>query len=240
MTIRRCLCVLGLSLPVAGLLLGLAVAVNHRYASPAKPQARTAHSDRRIFVIGDSWVAGKALDAPIKLALLSRGNSADIESHGHPGERTGPIYGHLAGIAISADSCVIVAGINDAIGHFGTEYYVHHMRLIVEAVRAQDCAPVVVELPRFDQAATVAASAVQLRARSYLYGILFDHTSSDLVRSYREQLSAGLGSSVKLLNPDPIIGSPSSRPTLWANPSHLSVAGKIALGEGIARLISWK
>jgi lysophospholipase L1-like esterase len=227
---------------VAAVLLAVvAVSINHRYSDDARiaPIAVNDNPSTRVLVIGDSWVADRVLDEPIRDALARRTIVAQVHSLGYSGERTGKIYEHLAASQETAATCVIVAGINDSIGHFGAHYYAHHIRLLAKLALQRGCSPLIVELPQYDQEGVVAGDApAYLRVRNLLYRFIFDHGSFAPIDQYRQQARNDIaGLHVNLLNPDPAIGSPTTRPELWENPSHLSAKGRIALADAIASAI---
>ncbi len=231
-----------LSAIVAAVLLPVVVvSINHRYSDDARI-ANSAVADSPstgVLVIGDSWAANRVLDDPIRGALARRTINVQVHSLGYSGERTGKIYEHFAASQETAATCVIVAGINDSVGHFGAHYYAHHIRLLAKLALQRRCSPVIVELPRYDQQGVVAGRAVAyLMVRNLLYRFIFDHGSFAPIDRYREAARNDLADlHVNLLNPDPAIGTPNTRPELWANPSHLSAKGRSALAEAIGSAI---
>ncbi len=222
----------------------LAVSINHRYSDGVHvvPAAISPNSSATVLVVGDSWAADGVLDAPIQSALARRGIRVTVSSHGYPGERTGKIYEHIAALSETATTCVIVAGVNDSVGHFGPRYYAHHIRLLATLALQRGCSPVVVQLPQYDQVgAESRVTAEYLRLRNFLYQYVFDHGQLVSINQYRDQVRVTVADlPVKFVFPDGAIGTPRTRPELWKNPSHLSPSGCAALGEAIASVITSK
>jgi hypothetical protein len=219
----------------------IGILVNHRNSDGAKvAQAQAVTSrDQDVLLIGDSWTAGGAFDEPVRAALARHGIVAIIHSIGYPGERSGKIYEHFAGLPETAHVCVVIAGVNDAQGHFGPDYYAHHIRLLASLALKRGCHPMMVALPRFDQVQAQTQLAFYLQLRNRLYQAIFDHGNAVTIDAYREQAGLELSDlSVKFMNPDPAIGSPSTQPALWANPAHLSPEGRLALSEAIGTEIA--
>jgi lysophospholipase L1-like esterase len=197
----------------------------------------------KIAVIGDSWVSGHNLDASIHDALAENGIESEVISFGNPGAKSRQIYRDLdANDAVLLDNSiryvVIVAGVNDAAGHIGSDFYAHHMMNIISLLINHDKTPVIVELPEFDIAA---ASDISSTIKAFAYKILFDGGKTDIIQEYRNDLKNNI---IKANAPcivipfDPIISDYSQSKNLYANSSHLNTDGYTLLGTHIGQSIA--
>lgn len=113
----------------------------------------------RIAMIGDSWV-GMRTDAQndtFRVRLSEKINSPVIvKTKGKGGEKSRGIYqlmfledgfGTRPLLSEGVDYCVVIAGINDAASNLGKKQYVHHMRLMLDFLLANDIRPILIEVP---------------------------------------------------------------------------------------------
>lgn len=204
----------------------------------------------KIGLIGDSWVSGKKLDQAIIDELKSSGINAQIVSIGHPGAKSKEIFRDLFSDNSSPYSSnsllldddisflVIVAGVNDAAGHIGKDFYAHHMKNIVLATNSRSKLPIIVELPEFG-IETQTGNYPSI-AKHYLYQLLFDDGKTDIISEYRSTLKTDLetsGLEYKLISFDPIARNYSDEINLYANPWHLNEEGCKRLGAYIGKCI---
>ena len=131
------------------------------YEEPRTFYSISHHHDEtlRIVMIGDSWV-GMRTDTlnnlfQKRLSAVS-GRPVILKSKGKGGEKSRGIYqllfeekgfGTKPLLSSGADYCVVFVGINDAAANLGVKQYIHHMKLIVDFLLANDICPVLVELP---------------------------------------------------------------------------------------------
>jgi hypothetical protein len=153
----------------------------------------------RIALIGDSWIAGNDLDPYIAQALSEQGWKVTLDSFGQPGARSKRIYQNL----IDGDSqfssrsvifgddpydlVVIVAGVNDSAGYMGADYYVHHMRLIINTLIERGSIPVIVELPEFGIEKTGSNNPAGY-VRRQIFRHIFNGSEIDVIADYRDEL----------------------------------------------------
>ena len=90
--------------------------------------------DLTIGIIGDSWVAGGAIDGTLALALKTIGLKATIFSSGLGGATTKQVYRNLfasekdifSSAFIKKEQvkyCVVCCGVNDSFGQYGKKHY---------------------------------------------------------------------------------------------------------------------
>lgn len=113
----------------------------------------------RIVMIGDSWVGMRtdALNSLFQSRLSEMtGRPVMLRTKGNGGEKSRGIYqlmfetdgyGTKPLFMSGADYCVVFAGINDAATNLGKEQYVHHIKLILDFLLANNIRPVLVEIP---------------------------------------------------------------------------------------------
>ena len=135
------------------IVLGIGIAVNHRFADDSLLTKASVGVTplRSVLIIGDSWAANGHLAEAIAHQLASRGIAVQIASLSYPGKRTGTIFESISAASMTSTTCVIIAGVNDSIDRFGRQYYAHNIRLLAQISLLRGCAPVVVDLPRIDQ-----------------------------------------------------------------------------------------
>lgn len=207
-------------------------------------------SNIKIGVIGDSWVAGKKLDLSISNELKSSGINAEVVSIGHSGAKSREIFRDLLSSSSNLYSSnslllddniyflVVVAGVNDAAGHIGKDFYTHHIKNIVSVANSYSKFPIVVELPEFD--IEKSADSYPSMAKHYLYQVLFDGGKTDIISDYRNSLKTSLDATklnYKLIPFDPIVKNYSDSINLYANPWHLNEEGYKLLGTYIGKSI---
>ena len=159
----------------------------------------TREGNPRIAIIGDSWIAGNKLDPHIAQFLNQKGWSVELDSFGDPGAITKRIYQNLfvKDSPYSSrevlygekpyDLVVIVAGINDSMRYMGSDFYVHHMGLIMDAVSKRGSVPVVVELPEFGIEEAESNNPIgYIRRRVLRY--FFNGSKIDVIPDYRNAL----------------------------------------------------
>ncbi|MGD1978379.1 MAG: hypothetical protein PVJ98_03230 [Akkermansiaceae bacterium] len=143
----------------------LAFCAHSRWFSKENPLEEREHNSRegkpRIALIGDSWIAGDGLDPHVLEFFNERGWDIHLDSFGHPGARSKKIYQNLfeqdspyssSPVLFGErpyDLVVIVAGVNDSAGYMGSDFYVHHMSLIIKALYERGSVPVIVDLPEY-------------------------------------------------------------------------------------------
>lgn len=114
----------------------------------------------KLGIIGDSWVDNEKLDSPIADSLSGGGLSIDVESYSLPGRKSGEIYHDMINDNPefnsydlvqddSIDALLLVAGVNDTAGHFGSEYYVKHIMNIISYANSHDKYVFILEVPEY-------------------------------------------------------------------------------------------
>jgi lysophospholipase L1-like esterase len=202
----------------------------------------------KVGIIGDSWVAGKKLDDPLRQRLLDLGLNVEVVSSGHPGAKSRQLYRDLFADQTNPESSkallldddldylVVIAGVNDTAGHIGRDFYAHHMLGIIQAAQERAVQPLVVEVPEYGIECPPPMGLSWCKRLLFLY--LFDGGKVDVIEDYRRELSAQLP---KLAKPVTVIQFKSvardyaSSTNLYANPSHLNKQGNVALASLIAQ-----
>ncbi|MDG1728682.1 MAG: SGNH/GDSL hydrolase family protein [Algibacter sp.] len=153
-----------------------------------------------IGVIGDSWVARKKLDTLLHEGLLEKGINNKIISSGQPSARSKLIYQNMFKdstnkysskflIKKHPDYCIVIAGVNDAIGQIGANFYSHHMILIIKNLLYYNIKPVIVELPEFGIVEHINNKNTFNRMR-YIISSKFNNKGEiDNIKTYRKNLN---------------------------------------------------
>lgn len=202
-----------------------------------------SHSElQSISIAGDSWVAGQKLDHWVLQELQKAGIRASVESFGRPGAKSRRILQDLVAnrkLLSGAKYVVVVAGVNDAAGHIGSDFYVHHILLIIDLLRLNGIKPIIVEVPRFgiEDSSTEGMIA---RCKHSLYRYLFDGGEINVIDRYRNALRREIAEKYQdeaplVLDPDRYIQD--YRSGLYSNPSHLNEAGNQKLGQLISSAV---
>ena len=113
----------------------------------------------RILMIGDSWVGLRtdSLNHLLHARLSAKtGRPVIVRTKGKGGEKSRGIYqlmfetdgyGTKPLFMSGADYCVVFAGINDAAANLGIKQFIHHMKLIIDFLLANNIRPVIIEIP---------------------------------------------------------------------------------------------
>lgn len=188
----------------------LSVALYERFA-PEKPHPvahvrplRCERTDTLVVgVLGDSWAAGRKADSMLASGFAAAGIPCKILSSGHPGATTKQVYRNLfTPIGTSRSSqrllrerpryCLVLCGVNDSNGQYGSGFYSQHTRLILRALLDCGIEPVLLQLPDCAMKECYEAHPLlRLRCRFF---VLF--TSDDgfvNIPSYRRKLETDLG-----------------------------------------------
>lgn len=215
-----------------------------------KPSLSNYFSSIKIGIIGDSWVSGKKLDQAIIDELKSSGIKADVVSIGQPGAKSKQIFRNLLSdssnpyssnsllIDDSISFIVVCAGVNDAAGHIGKDFYAQHMQNIVLETNSCSKFPIIVELPEFG--IEKPADSYTSELKHDLYRALFDGGKTDIISDYRNALKAKLDTTklnYKLVPFDPIVKDYSNSLNQYENPWHLTEKGYNRLGTYIGKSI---
>ena len=201
----------------------------------------THNTTLTIGIIGDSWVSNGKLDSLIHNKLLEKGFENKVLSSGHPGARSKIIYQNLFKekekeqsskfiIENHPDYCVLVSGVNDAISQVGSNFYTHHVVLIVNTLLHYKITPVIVELPEFGIVEATNELGFIPRERDILSAKFTNSGEIDNIRTYREALVRelevkNLKDSVILIGFDKVCDDYSKYLELYFGSSHLSKKG---------------
>ena len=206
-------------------------------------------SHLKVGIIGDSWVAGRKLDEPLRQRLSELGLQAEVVSSGHPGAKSRQIYRDLFAdqakpysskallLDDDLDYPVVIAGVNDTAGHIGRDFYAHHIVGIIKDAQERAVQPVIVEVPEYGIESTPPDGALSWCKRS-LFMYLFDGGKANVIDDYRRELLARLAkmpAPVTVIQFKTIIQDYASGVNYYANPSHLNQKGNSALASLIAR-----
>ena len=165
----------------------LIVRSERTFAPPATiTSAKILRTCSTVAVIGDSWVANRALDEPLRASL-----GTSVISYGYPGAKSRRIYEELStndALLNNATVCnvIVVAGTNDTAGHIGSDFYAYHMSLIARTFIAHGIHPTLVSVPEWDSTRPEALGASS--AKHNLFRILYDGGQRNVILSYRDAL----------------------------------------------------
>jgi hypothetical protein len=206
----------------------------------------------KIGIIGNSWVAGKKLDQPLKNALLNLEISAEIISSGQPGAKSRLIYRNLLAdesqpysshkllMDEHLDYLVVVAGVNDTSCHVGKKFYAHHMLCIIKAAQMRGLYPIIVEVPEYG-IEDMPRGTLKSLVKEVMYRVLFDQMRVNVISSYRKELKEQISKLKKdeltVVPFNSFIEDYSKKKFLYKNPSHLNQEGGKQLGCIIAEYI---
>lgn len=194
-----------------------------------------------IGIIGDSWVAGRQLDSLLHNGLLKRGFENKIISSGHPGAKSKLIYQNLFEekgnensskfiIENRPDYCIVIAGVNDAVGQVGANFYSHHIVLIIKTLLHYNIKPIIVDLPEFGIVETINDMGFVKRERNKIFARFTNSGQIDNINTYRETLNEeldkeNLKDKIIQVDFDNVCSDYSNHKELYANPSHLNKQG---------------
>jgi hypothetical protein len=209
-----------------------------------------------IGIIGDSWVAGGKLDSLLYNGLLEKGFKTQILSSGHPGAKSKLIYQNLFEekanehsskfiIENRPDYCIVIAGVNDAAGQVGANFYSHHMLLIINTLLHYKIKPIIVELPEFGIIETTNEMGFIKSERNKIYAKFTNSGEIDNIRTYRKALiqeleSKNLKDSIIQIDFDNVCDDYSKCLELYNGTSHLSKKGNEKLSQIIINEMTGK
>jgi hypothetical protein len=200
-----------------------------------------------IGIIGDSWVAGGKLDSLLHNELLEKGFKNQIISSGHPGAKSKLIYQNLFEestnehsskfiIENNPDYCIVIAGVNDAIGQVGANFYSHHMLLIINTLLHYKIKPIIVELPEFGIIETTNEMGFVKGERNKIYAKFTNFGEIDNIKTYRKAFvkkleTENLKDSIILIAFDNVCDDYNKCLKLYRGTSHLSREGNEKLSQ---------
>lgn len=203
----------------------------------------------KIGIIGDSWVYDHKLDSMLNIQLSLKGIHCNIFSSGHPGAKSKLIYESLFTsdkyiIEKKPKFCIVVAGVNDALGQVGKNFYAYHTTLIIKTLLHYKIKPVLLELPQFGIIEQTNEMNPLKRLRNKVFSLLNNSGNIDNISNYRfalqEQLNkTQLKDSIIFISYDSICPKYGKCPELYINPSHLSDVGKNNLAFEIAKSLKY-
>lgn len=204
----------------------------------------------KIGIIGDSWVYKETLDKYIVSELSDIGIDAEVVSVGRMGAKSSRVSKDLVSpenneyssrhilMDNDIDFIIVIAGVNDTIGHVGKRYYARHMLNIVTEINNHNKLPLILEVPAFG--IREKEESAKSRLKHAVYRWLFDFGKQDIIADYRDALSEKLLESKQRYE---IMHFPEelnyyNHQTLYAEPLHLHRASYAILGSRIARHIA--
>lgn len=159
---KRLLAIILLFLAILSALIYYSASEKYDYAENLSyfPVPKEGNNLLTIGVIGDSWVSRGHLDSLLQKKLRDEGFEAQVFISGHHGATSKMIYQDMFGrgekqysskfvIENKPKYCIVVAGVNDSFREFGEDFYVHHLRMIVEALQNYNITPIIVEIPEY-------------------------------------------------------------------------------------------
>ncbi len=206
-----------------------------------------------IGIIGDSWIADGQLDDLVHQNLIQAGVQNRVLSSGKHGAMSKRIYQNLYGHNEQSKSSkfiieekpryvIVIAGVNDAVGQVGGNFYAHHIEKIVNTLIRYEIQPVLLELPEFG---IIEAEARIGRIRSFRNRIFANFTNKgqiDNIKTYRQTLVKKLNSSqimdeVIYVSFEGICDDYDNCLDLYKDPMHLSSKGNKILALTISDAI---
>ncbi len=201
----------------------------------------------KVGIIGDSWVAHRRLDEPLRQRLSEKGLNAEVVSSGHPGAQSRQIYRDLLAdqtkpysskallLDADLDYLAVVAGVNDTNGHIGRDFYAHHILGIIKAAQDRAVQPLVVEVPEYG-IECMPSSSVFSRCWHHLFRYLFDGGKVDVIEDYRGELLARLRTLEKPVTviKFSFVRDYASNTNYYTDPLHLNKQGDAVLASLIA------
>jgi hypothetical protein len=200
-----------------------------------------------IGIIGDSWVAGGRLDSLLHHGLLEKGFRNQILSSGHPGAKSKLIYKNLFKegtnehsskfiIENRPDFCIVIAGVNDAAGQVGANFYSHHILLIINTLLHYNIKPIILKLPEFGIMEATNEMGFIKSKRNKIYATFTNSGEIDNIKTYRKALdkeleSENLKDSIIQIDFDIVCGKYNQCLELYNGPIHLSKKGNEKLGQ---------
>lgn len=204
-------------------------------------------------IIGDSWVADGVLDTLLNQEFALAGKNVSVVSSGHPGAKTKLIYQNMFKkreeerssryvVERKPDYCIVIAGVNDALGQVGSNFYAHHVLMIANALLHYGIKPVIVVLPEFGVLETTEEMPYLKRKRNELFAVATNHGEKDNIKSYRLALDKGVAESglkdaILMVDFDGICVEYEKCKDLYLNASHLNRIGRGKLVKVISDAI---
>lgn len=207
-----------------------------------------------IGIIGDSYVEKQTLDTIFFNAMLRHNVKTKIYSFGEGGANSRLVYKNLFSDKSDPFSsnklfhnnityCIVIAGVNDALGQYGSKFYVYHELLIIKSLLKNNIRPVVVSLPEFgiQEEVEVRFNAFK-HARNAIFGFFTGNGFKRTIHDYRNALNIELNKqhlkdSIVFINYDHVINNYNLQKNLFRNPPHLNLAGNQRLGSYLAKCI---
>ena len=203
-----------------------------------------------IGVIGDSWVTKRKLDKILHEDLLRKGYENKILSSGQSGAKSKSIYYNLFKnnielhsskfvIESNPDFCIVIAGVNDAVGQMGSQYYSHHLTGIIKTLLNYDIKPVILTLPNVGVKETLSKMNFFKKYRNILSAFVNNNGIVNNIESYRRRLYQKLKlenliDQIRLIDFDQACEKYSEGSGFYYNPLHLTPKGNEKLAHYIA------
>ncbi len=206
-----------------------------------------------IGLIGDSWVTRRKLDTILHEDLLRKGFENKIISSGESGAKSKSIYYNLFKenkenfsskfiIENKPDFCVVLAGVNDAVGQMGSRYYSHHIVRIIKTLLHYNIKPVIVSLPKVGVKEVLNKMNMFKKYRNIISAYFNNNAIVDNIESYRKKLNETLiieklQDKIILIDFDSACEAFSVKSDFYYNPLHLSEKGNEKLAHLIADVL---
>jgi len=205
----------------------------------------------RVGIIGDSWVAGKKLDAFLLDEFKVKGVNSMITSSGHVGAKSKLIYQNIFKdstdsysskfvITSHPDYCIVIAGVNDALVQVGAKFYSHHLSLIINILLRNNIIPVIVELPKFGIIKATNDMNWINKTRFKIFSSFNNKGEIDNIETYRSNLNnlligQGLNDKIIFIDFDKVCSSYEECKEIYKNDGiHLNERGNKLLSQAIA------
>ena len=213
------------------------------------------NAELTIGIIGDSWVAGGAMEEPLRKSFKKIHLDATVVSSGMGGAKTKQVYRKLfAGEKdvfssqfikkMQVKYCVISCGVNDSFGQFGKRFYAKHMCMIVKELLKYNIKPVIIELPEYGVLELQERLHIVNKIKNQLYAYFTSDSGIDNIQEYRAALNEELRKQllrdkVLFVDYDNICKDYSDCNELYTDHLHLTYAAYEKLCDEIASVIDF-
>ncbi|MEO7044803.1 MAG: SGNH/GDSL hydrolase family protein [Ferruginibacter sp.] len=227
---------------------------SHSKSIPFYPINKKKDSLLTIGIIGDSWVTHKKLDKILHDDLLKNGFKNRIISAGQSGAKSKAIYHNLFKDPVEKNSskfiienqpdfCIVIAGVNDAVGQMGSRYYAHHLTNIIKTLCHYNIQPAIVSLPNVGIKEMMHKMNLFKQFRNLISAVFNNGAVVDNIQSYRKKfydtlVQENLKNRIIFIDYDQACEGFSEKSDLYYNPIHLSPKGNEKLGRSIADILT--
>jgi hypothetical protein len=220
-----------------------------------RERPRLVGSTARVALLGDSW-ATEELAKLVREEIQQRGWQVELVRARHPGARSRVVYEDLLRPADEPYSsqalllgepvhaAVVIVGVNDSSAYIGSDFYTHHVGLIVRALQQRGVFPFVLELPEFGIEVVESRNPIGY-TRRHLMRQVYEGGERDVIPAYRQALRTALqpaleADELRLIPFDAVSNDYQANLSLYKDAAHLNDAGNRRLAAQIAEsVVAW-